>query len=116
MYSVYAQVTALICGISTDFILNVYSNRVFIIITQNGKPGTLISVSLSEGSNSLVGQSISSRVLMGKRDDYIMVYAKKIGEMVCSRSSKTLLLALCIPDGSPEVFREVCQVSEQFGF
>lgn len=53
---------------------------------------------------------MTTRVLIGKRDDYVLVYAKKIGEMVASRTSKPVLLALCVLSDSPVVFRAVLQV------
>jgi proteasome assembly chaperone 3 len=104
------QATAVIGDKPTDFIINVYADRVFIIITQTGKPGTLVHVSRDQGAGGAGGKTMTTRVLIGKRDDYVLVYAKKIGEMVASRTSKPLLLALCVLSDSPDVFRAVLQV------
>ena len=105
------KATAIIGDKPTDFVINVYADRVFIIITQTGKPGTLVHVSRDQGAGGAGGKTATTRVLLGKRDDYVLVYAKKIGELVSSRTSKPLLLALCVLSDSPEVFRTVLQVN-----
>ena len=108
------QATSIIDGTPTDFVISVYANRVFVIITQNGKPGTLVHVSRDQGAGGAGGRSLNSRILIGKREDYISVYAKKIGELIAARTNKPLLLALCLLKENPEVFRSIVQASVLF--
>lgn len=96
-------------GVPTDFHVSVYSDRVLVIITQNGKPGTLLLAQRERGAGGTASGpgSFSTKVLMGKRDDYMQVYARRVAEMVAARCDKPLLLTLCVKDDSPEVFKAV---------
>ena len=109
-----AQTQALICGVPTDFHVSVYGDRVLVIITQNGKPGTLLLAQRERGAGGVGGGpgSFTTKVLMGKRDDYMQVYARRVGEMVAARCEKPVLLTLCIKDDSPEVFKETIATLE----
>lgn len=104
-----AQAHAAICGVPTDFHVSVYTDRVLVIITQNGKPGTLLLAQRERGAGGMgTGKgSFTTKVLMGKRDDFMHVYARRVAEMVAARSDKPLLLTLCVKDDSPEVFKAV---------
>ena len=106
--------TSSIAETPTDFVINVYGDRVFIVITQTGKPGTLVHIARDQGTTGSGGKTSTTRVLLGKRDDYVLVYAKKIGDLVSSRTNKPVLLALCVLSESPEVFRAVLQVQKPF--
>jgi hypothetical protein len=104
-----AQAHSAICGVPTDFHVSVYADRVLVIITQNGKPGTLLLAQRERGAGGMgTGKgSFTTKVLMGKRDDFMHVYARRVAEMVAARSEKPLLLTLCVKDDSPEVFKAV---------
>ena len=104
-----AQTHAAIAGVATDFHVSVYADRVLVVITQNGKPGTLLSAQTERGAGGMGGTpgAFSTKVLMGKRDEYLHVYARRVGEMVAAKCSKPVLLSLCVQDDSPEVFKAV---------
>ena len=102
----------MISGKPTDIAISVYADRVLIVVTQNGKPGTLLHVTREIGAVG-GGKGVNTRVLMGKRDDSVLVYAKKIGEMLFARTNKPLLLGLCVLDDSPDAFRKIVQVISQ---
>jgi len=104
-----AQTQALIVGVPTDFHVSVYSDRVLVVITQNGKPGTLLLAQRERGAGGMGGGAggFATKVLMGKRDDYMQVYVRRVAEMVSSRCDKPVLLTLCVKDDSPEVFKAV---------
>lgn len=96
-------------GVPTDFHVSVYSDRVLVIITQNGKPGTLLLAQRERGASGMASGpgSFSTKVLMGKRDDFMQVYARRVAEMVSAKCDKPVLLTLCVKDDSPEVFKAV---------
>ncbi len=102
-----AQTQASICGVSTDFHVSVYSDRVLVIITQNGKPGTLLLAQREQGAGGMGGGqgAFTTKVLMGKRDEYMQVYARRVAEMVAAKGDRSVLLTLCVKDDSPEVFK-----------
>jgi hypothetical protein len=104
-----AQTHASIGGVPTDFHVSVYSDRVLVVITENGKPGTVLLAQRERGAGGVAGGpgSFSTKVLMGKRDDYMQVYARRIAEMVAAKCDKSLLLTLCVKDDSPAVFKAV---------
>jgi hypothetical protein len=76
---------------------------------RTGKPGTLLLAQRERGAGGIGGGvgSFTTKVLMGKRDDYMQVYARRVAEMVAAKCEKPLLLTLCIKDDSPEVFKAV---------
>jgi proteasome assembly chaperone 3 len=104
-----AQTHAAIGGVPTDFHVSVYSDRVLVVITQNGKPGTLLHAQRerSAGGMGTGPGCFSIKVLLGKRDEYLQVYARHVAEMVAARCDKPVLLTLCVKDDSPEVFKSV---------
>jgi len=51
--------------------------------------------------------TLTARVLLGKRDDFSLVVANKIADLVGKTCGKPVLVALNLPPESPEVFRGV---------
>lgn len=51
--------------------------------------------------------TITSRVLLGKRDEFTLVVANKIAELVGQTSGKPVLVSLSLPPECSEVFRGV---------
>lgn len=53
-------------GVSTQVICTEFSNYIFVVLTQYGKIGTLISVTPDSRSNDISTPTFSTKVLLGK--------------------------------------------------
>lgn len=53
-------------GVSTQVVCTEFSNYIFIVLTQYGKMGTLISVTPDTRSNDISSPEFSTKVLLGK--------------------------------------------------
>lgn len=53
-------------GILTDVVCTEFSNYIFVVLTQYGKIGTLISVTPDSKSNDISTPMFSTKVLLGK--------------------------------------------------
>lgn len=53
-------------GISTQVVCTEFSNYIFVVLTQYGKIGTLISVTPDSRSNDISTPAFSTKVLLGK--------------------------------------------------
>ncbi|KAM9393357.1 LOW QUALITY PROTEIN: proteasome assembly chaperone 3 [Pholidichthys leucotaenia] len=53
-------------GISTEVVCTEFSNYIFIVLTQYGKIGTLISVTPNSRSSDISTPTLSTKVLLGK--------------------------------------------------
>mmetsp|Transcript_36886 Transcript_36886/g.115469 ORF Transcript_36886/g.115469 Transcript_36886/m.115469 type:complete len:116 (+) Transcript_36886:173-520(+) len=84
------QGSEVIEGVKTDFHISNYSDRTLVVVTQTGKPGTFIHVQRDSSSGR---NGLSINVLVGKRDDVTMVYARQIAEVMHKRSQKPVLIA-----------------------
>eukprot|EP00467_Chlorarachnion_reptans_P026323 CAMPEP_0114526792 /NCGR_PEP_ID=MMETSP0109-20121206/23235_1 /TAXON_ID=29199 /ORGANISM="Chlorarachnion reptans, Strain CCCM449" /LENGTH=140 /DNA_ID=CAMNT_0001708641 /DNA_START=62 /DNA_END=484 /DNA_ORIENTATION=+ len=87
-------------GKATDVILTRYTNRIFILATQNGKCGTLIN---AQRDSKAMGRTESEptysiKILLGKREDVFgELLARALIEKI-GRTGKSLLLGLNIKD------------------
>lgn len=55
-------------GISTQVVCTEFSNYIFVVLTQYGKIGTLISVTSDSRSNDIGTPTFSTKVLLGKEE------------------------------------------------
>ena len=62
------QTEKTINGISTQVVCTEFSNYIFVVLTQYGKIGTLVSVTPDSKSNDLSNSMFSTKVLLGKDD------------------------------------------------
>eukprot|EP00639_Heterosigma_akashiwo_P005173 CAMPEP_0194569516 /NCGR_PEP_ID=MMETSP0292-20121207/7195_1 /TAXON_ID=39354 /ORGANISM="Heterosigma akashiwo, Strain CCMP2393" /LENGTH=120 /DNA_ID=CAMNT_0039419771 /DNA_START=103 /DNA_END=465 /DNA_ORIENTATION=+ len=99
------QSAAIIDGIHTEFVISIFDDRVFVLVTQMKKMGTLVSVE-AEGAGAGAlglggGSGYSVSVLLGRRDDPLLaVYARQVMERVCSSLQRPLLLGIALkPEG-----------------
>lgn len=60
------QTEKTINGISTQVVCTEFSNYIFIVLTQYGKIGTLISVTPESRANDISTPMFSTKVLLGK--------------------------------------------------
>ena len=85
-------------GVVTTIVLSSYQDRHFLLITQTGKFGSLLT---SWCEDRLDGSSklYKSHVLLGKRDDELLnVFAKEIMQIISLRSTLPLLLSIALDD------------------
>lgn len=103
--------------IKTDIVCTTYSDRVFVIITQIKKFGTIISAWAENKDNQVNEKSYHSQTLLGKRDDPLLaVYARQVCESIVSTGSeKPLLLAISIRDDGRDVaiFKAVMEAIDE---
>eukprot|EP00128_Syssomonas_multiformis_P015220 Colp12_sorted_trinity150504_noHs@30006 len=103
------QFVKTINGVDTEFVLNAFQDRIFILVTQCNKMGTLLSA--AKDMNMEVGSepTYTIRVLLGKRDDsFIEVFARQIVEaMTKAECNKPLLLSAGFTSISIESLREM---------
>ena len=72
-------------GVPTRFVVTLYANRVFVIITQTQNMGTLIMAQADDPLN-VHGTSYSTRVIVGRRDDEVLeAYARTLVEVLAKR-------------------------------
>jgi len=91
-----------------QLITQTFSDRHFILITENGKVGNLVQAWAEDSPNG--GKIFNTEILLGKRDDHlILVYARKLIEIISHFSEKPLLLGIClkIEDENVEIFHTI---------
>ncbi|CAN9505519.1 unnamed protein product [Ophioblennius macclurei] len=90
-------------GILTEVVCSEFSNYVFIVLTQYGKIGTLISVTPDSRSNDLSTPTFSTKVLLGKDEPLTHVCAKNLATFVSHEAgNRPILLGLSLKDSSIE--------------
>uniref|UniRef100_A0A6B2LSG0 Uncharacterized protein n=1 Tax=Arcella intermedia TaxID=1963864 RepID=A0A6B2LSG0_9EUKA len=92
-------------GTKTDFILCSYSNRLFFVITQLEKLGTLMEASSDLSAEGETTYSV--RTLLGKREPTSEVYARELISLTYPLAPKPLLLALSLKATSPTIFKTI---------
>uniref|UniRef100_A0A7S2V894 Proteasome assembly chaperone 3 n=1 Tax=Fibrocapsa japonica TaxID=94617 RepID=A0A7S2V894_9STRA len=113
----HMQSALVINGIKTEILVMYFADKIFIIVTQLKKIGTLVHVQPGNEATS-VGASMGDRplgiydtsVLLGRRDDpLLLIYARQIMEKICSTLNKPLLLGIALKNEGrdTETFQEV---------
>ncbi|CAJ1076098.1 proteasome assembly chaperone 3 [Xyrichtys novacula] len=104
-------------GVSTQVICTEFSNYIFIVLTQYGKIGTLVSVTPDSRSNDISTSTISTKVLLGKDEPLTHVCAKNLATFVSQEAgNRPVLLGLALKDFSLEAIKQMkdaiksCQV------
>mmetsp|Transcript_5956 Transcript_5956/g.12106 ORF Transcript_5956/g.12106 Transcript_5956/m.12106 type:complete len:129 (+) Transcript_5956:67-453(+) len=100
--------TCTVNGVDTDIVSTVYSDRVFVHITQIGKFGTFLKAWAEPRSEGGLVYQVST--VMGKRDDPLLhIYARQIIERLSTHMDKPLLLAISLkPDSrDTETFQTI---------
>lgn len=84
------QVQKEVNGILTDVVCTQFSNYIFVVLTQYGKLGTLVSVTPDSRSNDISTPTFSTKVLLGKDE-------------VCTVKLFTLMLCHFLSHGGTHV-------------
>ncbi|XP_072531029.1 proteasome assembly chaperone 3 [Salminus brasiliensis] len=97
------QAEKIINGISTQAVCTEFSNYIFIVLTQYGKIGTLVSVTPDTKCSDVSTTVFTTKVLLGKDEALTHVYAKNIATFVSQEAgNRPVLLGLALKDCSAE--------------
>ncbi|XP_029914905.1 proteasome assembly chaperone 3 [Myripristis murdjan] len=98
-------------GISTQVVCTEFSNYIFIVLTQYGKIGTLISVTPDSRSNDIGTPMFSTKVLLGKDEPLTHVCAKNLVTFVSQEAgNRPILLGLALKDSSLEAIKHMKEI------
>ncbi|CAL9693060.1 unnamed protein product [Knipowitschia caucasica] len=104
-------------GICTQVVCSEFSDYIFVVVTQYGKIGTLVSVSPDSKCNDINTPTFSTKVLLGKDEPMTHVCAKNLSTFVSQgAANRPVLLGLALKDSSKDSiqhFKEMiksCQV------
>ncbi|XP_062846453.1 proteasome assembly chaperone 3 [Trichomycterus rosablanca] len=93
----------IIDGILTQVVCTEFSNYIFIVLTQYGKIGTLVSITPDLKSSDISTSMFTTKVLLGKDEALIHVYAKNVATFVCQEAgNRPVLLGLALKDCKAE--------------
>lgn len=98
-------------GIPTDVTIINYSDRVFLVISQNSRFGTLISAKADDSlTQPGAAPSFDVNVLLGRRDDpLLLIYARQLVEAISKSSSRPLLLSISLRERDPGTLEKVME-------
>nr|XP_046272193.1 proteasome assembly chaperone 3 [Scatophagus argus]XP_046272195.1 proteasome assembly chaperone 3 [Scatophagus argus] len=98
-------------GIPTQVVCTEFSNYIFIVVTQYGKMGTLITVTPESRSDDISTPTFSTKVLLGKDEPFTHVCAKNLATFVSQEaSSRPVLLGLALKDSSIEAVKQMKEI------
>ncbi|XP_053298679.1 proteasome assembly chaperone 3 [Pleuronectes platessa] len=98
-------------GVSTQVVCTEFSNYIFIVLTQYGKIGSLISVTPDSRSNDISTPTFSTKVLLGKDEPLTHVYAKNLVTFVSQEASnRPVLLGLALKDSSIDSIKQMKEI------
>ncbi|XP_007560563.1 proteasome assembly chaperone 3 [Poecilia latipinna] len=98
-------------GISTEVVCTQFSNYIFVVLTQYGKIGTLISVTPDSRSNDISTPTFSTKVLLGKDEPLTHVCAKNLATFISLEAgNRPILLGLALKDSSIDTIREIKEI------
>lgn len=94
-FPVESEITVDIGGLMTTIKCASFSDQLFITISQKNKFGTIIRASSYTKADG--GKIFEANVLLGKRDDpLLIIYARQILEKLSPFTNKPLVLAICL--------------------
>nr|XP_029490978.1 proteasome assembly chaperone 3-like [Oncorhynchus nerka]XP_029490980.1 proteasome assembly chaperone 3-like [Oncorhynchus nerka]XP_029490981.1 proteasome assembly chaperone 3-like [Oncorhynchus nerka] len=98
-------------GISTQVVCTEFSNYIFIVLTQYGKIGTLVSVTPDSRSGDISTSMFTTKVLLGKEEALTHVCAKNLATFVSQEAgNRPVLLGLALKDSSIEAIKAMKDV------
>ncbi|XP_041068205.1 proteasome assembly chaperone 3-like [Carcharodon carcharias] len=107
------QAAEAVNGILTEFVCTVFNDYIFVVAMQYGKMGTLISVTPHSVANEISKPTFSTKILMGKDEPFIHVYAKQLVTFVSEESgNRAVLLALVLNDANMNSIKPIKQVTQ----
>ncbi|KAG7504644.1 hypothetical protein JOB18_013490 [Solea senegalensis] len=98
-------------GVSTQVVCTEFSNYIFVVLTQYGKIGTLISVTPDSKSNDISTPTLSTKVLLGKEEPLTHVCAKNLAMFVSQEAgNRPVLLGLALKDSSIDSIKQMKEI------
>ncbi|XP_069838144.1 proteasome assembly chaperone 3 [Dendropsophus ebraccatus] len=105
------QAEEVINGVVTQVVCTAFTDHIFVVVTQYGKMGTLVSVTPNMVSGDLVKPTLTTKVLLGCDEPFIHICAKNMVSFVSQESkNKPVLLALALKDRSMDSIKTVKDV------
>ncbi|KAJ8389654.1 hypothetical protein AAFF_G00115300 [Aldrovandia affinis] len=93
----------MINGISTQVVCTEFSNYIFVVLTQYGRIGSLISVTPDSRSTDMTTPMFTTKVLLGKDEALTHVCAKNLVAFVSQEAgNRPVLLGLALKDSNIE--------------
>ncbi|KAL2100781.1 hypothetical protein ACEWY4_002542 [Coilia grayii] len=88
-------------GISTQVVCSEFSNYIFVVLTQYGKIGTLVSVTPDSRTGDICTPMYTTKVLLGKDEALTHVCAKHLATFISQESgNRPVLVGLALKDSS----------------
>ncbi|XP_076000084.1 proteasome assembly chaperone 3 [Genypterus blacodes] len=98
-------------GIPTQVVCSDFSNYIFVVLTQYGKLGTLISVTADSRSNDISSPMFTTKVLLGKDEPLTHVCAKNLAMFVSQEAgNRPVLLGLALKDSSLDSIKHMKEI------
>lgn len=105
------QKTEVVCGVPTQVICTAFSSHILVVVTQFGKMGTLVSLEPSNVANDITKPVLTTKVLLGKDEPLIHVFAKNLVAFVSQEAgNRAVLLAMAVKDKSMEGLKALKEV------
>lgn len=100
--------------VPTDVVKIAYSDRVLLIVTQTGKPGTVMHVGAELDPIHGPAGDAEPRILLGQRNELALdVYARRLRDLVCAHDGLPLLLSIALVEYSPSALNALLAELEQ---
>ncbi|KAM9746923.1 proteasome assembly chaperone 3-like [Dama dama] len=101
------QKTAVVCGVPTQVVCTAFSSHILVVVTQLGKMGTLEPSSVTSDIGKPV---LTTKVLLGKGEPLIHVFAKNLVAFVSQEAGNRAFLTLDRKDKSMVVVKALKEV------
>lgn len=95
-------------GNKTDICFKVYSNRIFLVLTQYKKFGSFITVEKESGLKEFNSDVYSTKSVLGVDAPEIHAAARYIAEKI--NIDRTLLLTISLKDYNPDFIKKIVNV------
>ncbi|XP_028843291.1 proteasome assembly chaperone 3 [Denticeps clupeoides] len=100
------QTQKMVNGVFTEVVCSEFSNYIFVVLTQYGKIGTLVSITPDSRSGDISLPLYTTKVLLGKDEPLTHVCAKNVATFVSQESgNQPVLLGLALKDSTMDSIR-----------
>ncbi|MBN3305135.1 proteasome assembly chaperone 3 [Amia ocellicauda] len=98
-------------GVSTQVVCTAFSNYTFVVLTQFGKIGSLVSLTPDASCSDVSKPLFTTKVLLGKDEALTHVCAKNLVTFVSQEAgNKPVLLGLALKDSTVEAIKAMKEV------
>ena len=101
----------MVCGVPIQVVCTASSSHILVVVTQLGKMGTLVSLEPSSVTSDIGKPVLTTKVLLGKGEPLIYVFAKNLVAFVSQEAgNRAVLLILDMKDKSMVVVKALKEV------